>query len=448
MSKSSRKKLPAEPVLTTIESLSHDGRGVTHIDGKAVFIDGALPGEEIEFIYTSKRRKYDEGKVTEIKTASPNRVAAKCVHFGLCGGCSLMHLDENEQIKQKQAILLDNLRQIGHVSAEKVLDPVRGPVWGYRRKARLGVKYVIKKERVLVGFREKRNSFIADIKQCEVVHPTVGTRLEALAELISQFKIRDKIPQIEVAVSDEVTVLIVRHLVDMPDADKEKLMHFAQQYNFSILLQPGGLETVMPLNAGAVSPYELNYKIPDYNIDMVFHAAHFTQVNADINKRMIDLAVRSLAPQPNETILDLFCGLGNFTLPLARSGANVVGIEGSDDLVQLATRNAQRNDLQNAIFHTADLFAEFDTLQLWSKQKYNKALLDPPRSGAFNVVQWLPKTEVKKIVYISCNPSTLARDADILVNTHGFRLTQTGVMDMFPHTAHVEAIAVFERSKC
>ncbi len=445
MSKSSRKKLPAEPVFATIESLSHDGRGVTHIDGKAVFIDGALPDEEIEFIYTSKRRKYDEGKVTEIKTASPYRVEAKCAHFGLCGGCSLMHLDENEQIKQKQAILLDNLKHIGHVSPEKVLDPVRGPVWGYRRKARLGVKYVIKKERVLVGFREKRNSFIADIKQCEVVHSTVGTRLEALAELISQFQIRDKIPQIEVAVSDEVTVLIFRHLVDMPDADKEKLMHFAQQHNFTILLQPGGLQTVAPLNSGSVSPYELNYKIPDYNIEMAFQATHFTQVNADINKLMIDLVVKSLAPQPGDTVLDLFCGLGNFTLPLARSGADVVGIEGSNDLVQLAIRNAQKNDLQNVTFHTADLFAEFDTLPQWRKQKYNKVLLDPPRSGAFNVVQWLPKTGIQKIVYVSCNPSTLARDADVLVNTHGFALTQTGVMDMFPHTAHVEAIAIFEK---
>lgn len=445
MSKSSRKKLPAEPLLTTIESLSHDGRGVAHIDGKAVFIDGALPDEEIAFIYTAKKRKYDEGKVTEIKTASPNRVEAKCVYFGLCGGCSLMHLDANEQIKHKQAILLDNLKHIAHVSPENVLDPVRGPVWGYRRKARLGVKYVIKKERVLVGFREKRNSFIADIKQCEVVHSTVGTRLEALAELISQFQIRDKIPQIEVAVSDEVTVLIFRHLVAMPDEDKEKLMHFAQQHNFTILLQPGGLQTVVPLNSGSVSPYELNYKIPDYNIEMVFQASHFTQVNTDINKLMIDLAVKSLAPQPGDTVLDLFCGLGNFTLPLARSGADVVGIEGSNDLVQLARRNAKKNNLQNVTFHTADLFAEFDTLPQWREQKYNKVLLDPPRSGALNVVQWLPKTGVQKIVYVSCNPSTLARDADVLVNTHGFALTQTGVIDMFPHTAHVEAIAIFEK---
>jgi len=445
MSKSSRKKLSTEPVLTTIESLSHDGRGVTHIDGKAVFIDGALPGEEIEFIYTSKRRKYDEGKVSEVKRASPHRVEAKCAHFGLCGGCSLMHLDAVEQINQKQAILLENLKHIGHVTATEVLEPVRGPVWGYRRKARLGVKYVIKKERVLVGFREKRNSFIADIKQCEVVDASVGTRIEALADLIQQFQIRDKIPQIEVAVSDNESVLIFRHLVDMPEEDKVKLRLFAEQHNFTILLQPGGLDTVVPLIPEAVSPCELNYTLPDYNIEMVFQPTQFTQVNSQINMKMVNLAVNFLEPQADDNVLDLFCGLGNFTLPLARSGATVVGVEGSDELVQLATRNALKNELNNVQFYTADLFKAFDELGSWSKQKYNKVLLDPPRSGAFDVVQWLPKTGVKRIVYVSCNPSTLARDADVLVNTHGFELVKTGVMDMFPHTAHVEAIAVFEK---
>jgi len=444
MSRNSRKKLPTEPVCATIESLSHDGRGVTHIEGKAVFIDNALPGEEIEFVYTAKKRKFDEGKASDIKRASPHRVEAKCEFFGLCGGCSLMHLEAGEQIKQKQAILLDNLKHLGHVTPGNVLEPITGPVWGYRRKARLGVKYVHKKERTLVGFREKRNSFIADINRCEVLHPSVGTRLDTLATLISQFKIRDKIPQIEVAVSDEETVLIFRHLVDMPDEDKEKLKQFAVQHDFTILLQSGGLDTVTPLNAGTESPYELNYKIPEYNIEMVFQPTHFTQVNTEINKLMIDLAVRNIAPQSGDNILDLFCGLGNFTLPLARSGADVVGIEGSDDLVQLATRNAQNNELENATFHTDDLFAEFDALKKWRNQNFNKVLLDPPRSGAYEVVQWLPKTGVEKIVYISCNPSTLARDADVLVNTHGFELTKTGVMDMFPHTAHVEAFAVFE----
>jgi len=443
MSKSSRKKLPTEPVTATIESLSHDGRGVTHIEGKAVFIDGALPGEEIEFIYTSKRRKYDEGKVSEIKSASPDRVTPKCAHFGVCGGCSLMHLDADEQINQKQAILLDNLKHIGHVSPGAVLDPVRGPVWGYRRKARLGVKYVIKKERVLVGFREKRNSFIADIKQCEVMHLSVGMQVEALADLITQFRIRDKIPQIEVAVSDDATALIFRHLVEMPDEDKEKLRQFAEQHDFKVFLQPGGLDSVALLDTKAETSSELHYKIPDYNIEMTFQPTHFTQVNAEINKSMIDMAVKSLVPQPSDNILDLFCGLGNFTLPIARSGAAVVGVEGNDELVQLATRNARKNELQNAEFYTADLFGEFESLQ-WSQQKYNKVLLDPPRSGALGAVQWLPKTGVKKIVYISCNSSTLARDADVLVNTHGFKLTHAGVMDMFPHTSHVEALAIFE----
>jgi len=444
MSKSSRKKLPTEPVLVTIESLSHDGRGVTHVDGKAVFIDGALPGEEIEFIYTAKKRKYDEGKVHEIKTASPHRVEAKCAHYGICGGCSLMHLDATEQINQKQAILLDNLKHIGHVAAEEVLDPVTGPIWGYRRKARLGAKYVIKKERLLVGFREKRNSFIADIKQCEVLHPSVGLRIEALSELITQFSIRDKLPQIEVAVSDDTTALIFRNLEAFSDADKEKLIDFEKQHSFKIFLQPGGLDTVAPLVADTESSNELFYKMPEYDIEMAFQATHFTQVNADINKAMVALAVKSLAPEPGDNILDLFCGLGNFTLPIARSGADVVGVEGSKVLVQLATKNAQKNGLSNVEFFTADLFSEFQ-MHAWSKQKYNKVLLDPPRSGAFDIVQWLPKTGVKKIVYVSCNPSTLARDADVLVNRHGFKLTQTGVMDMFPHTAHVEAIAIFEQ---
>jgi len=444
MSRKRRQKLPIDPVMATIESLSHDGRGVAHIDGKAIFIDGALPGEEVEFIYTSRKRTFDEGKVHNVISASPHRVVPACAHYGICGGCSLQHLDPDEQIKQKQSILLDNLKHIGHVTPETVLEPVRGPVWGYRRKARLGVKYVIKKERVLVGFREKRNSFIADIAQCEVMHPSVGKKIASLAELINQSKIRDKIPQIEVAISDDSTALIIRHLVDMPAEDKEKWALYAQQNDFMIFLQPGGLDSVAPLLAEQTpEKTQLHYTVPDYNIEMAFQPTQFTQVNADINRKMIDLAVRSLAPQPADNIIDFFCGLGNFTLPIARSGAAVVGVEGSDELVQLARHNAKINKIDNVEFYKSDLFGEFEQSQ-WAKQKYNKVLLDPPRSGALNVVQWLPKTGVEKIVYISCNPSTLARDADVLVNTHGFKLTQTGAMDMFPHTGHVEAIAIFE----
>lgn len=442
MSKSSRIKLPADPVTATIESLAHDGRGVTHIDGKAVFIDDALPGEKVEFVYSRKKRKFDEGKLHTLITSSEHRVTPKCKHFGLCGGCSLQHLDPDEQIKQKQSILIDNLKHIGHVSAQSILEPIRGPVWGYRRKARLGVKYVIKKERALVGFREKRNSFIADIQECEVLHASVGKKINALADLIQQFQIRDKIPQIEVAVSDNSTALVIRHLIDMPEVDREKLRLFAISNELIIFLQSGGLDSVVPLQP-EIPQNDLEYTIPEYDISMSFQPTQFTQVNAEINKKMINAALEFLSPVKEDTILDLFCGMGNFTLPIARSGASVTGVEDNKELLQLAAKNAEYNGLENVSFVKADLFADFQEMQ-WSNNKFNKVLLDPPRSGALEAVQWLPKTGVKKIVYISCNPSTLARDADILVNAHGFKLRHAGVMDMFPHTSHVEAIAIFE----
>jgi len=277
------------------------------------------------------------------------------------------------------------------------------------------------------------------------MHPSVGKKIASLAEFITGLKIRDKIPQIEVAVSDDAVALIIRHLVDMPEEDREKWAQYAQQNDFMIFLQSGGLDSVVPLLPEQdPEKTQLHYKLPDYNIEMAFQPTQFTQVNADINKKMIDLALSYLAPRPEDKIIDFFCGLGNFTLPIARSGAAVVGVEGSDELVQLARHNAKLNEIDNVEFYKSDLFGEFEQSQ-WARQKYNKVLLDPPRSGALNVVQWLPKTGVKKIVYISCNPSTLARDADVLVNTHGFKLTHTGAMDMFPHTGHVEAIAVFER---
>ena len=444
MSRSSRNKLPTEPVRVKIESLSHDVRGVTHIDGKAVFIDDTLPDEEVEFIYTRRKRSYDEGKLHKIITPSPDRIEPHCQHFGVCGGCSLQHLDSEKQIHLKQTILLDNLNHLGHVKPETVLPPVTGPAWGYRRKARLGVKYVFKKEKLMVGFREKRNSYIADIQSCPVLHPSVGTKLTLLADLLGQFKIRDKIPQIEVAVSDTQSALVVRHLEDMNDENKEMLKAFAKEQEFLIFLQPGGLNTVALLD-NTQEMINLHYTIPEFDIEMTFQPTQFTQVNSEINKKMIKLAYEFLAPDKNDHILDLFCGMGNFTLPIARSGATVTGLEGNKELIQLATNNAKNNKLDNVEFKTVDLFDETKNAQ-WMEITCNKILLDPPRSGALNVVENINKKKIEKIVYISCNPSTLARDADILVNKKGFKLTHAGVMDMFPHTSHVEAIAVFEKS--
>ena len=440
---SRRKKIPREPVEAKIDSLSHEGRGVCRINGKTVFVDGALAGENVKFSYRRSRRSYAEGVVEEvIADASADRVEPACAHASICGGCSLQHLSASAQIQHKQNVLLEQLKHIGEVEPESLLEPLTGESWGYRRKARLGVKHVQKKEKVLVGFREKHSAYIADIQSCKVLHASVGDRLMDLASLVESLSIYNKVAQIEVAIDDQQTALIFRNLETPSATDLEKLDQFGEDFDMKIYLQPGGPTTVTSLPGQEDS--QLHYLVDDGNITIHFSPADFTQVNSGINRAMIDRVIDLLAIQSQESLLDLFCGLGNFTLPLARRAARVIGIEGAESLVNKARDNAGKNDIDNVEFHVADLFA-CETEPEYLGGGYQKMLLDPPRSGAEQVVQSWKMRTAEKIVYVSCNPATLSRDAGILVNKRGFHLKSVGVMDMFPHTSHVESVAVFER---
>ena len=438
-----RKQLPADPVAAHIDSLSHDGRGVARLDGKAVFIDAALPGEEVSFVYTGMHRNYDEGRVETVVSPSPDRVRPRCTAAGICGGCSLQHMDPVAQIRAKQGVLLENLRRIGGVEPETVLEPLTGPVWGYRHKARLGVKYVRRKDEVLVGFREKRKPYVARIDTCEVLHPDVGRRLSDLALLIDSLSIRSAVPQIEVAVGDRVTALVFRVLEAPAEADLASLRAFGQEYDMQIYLQPKGPETVTLL--WPESPEQargLGYDIDDHRLTLQFRPNDFTQINPQINRKMLARALELLEPCADDRVLDLFCGLGNFTLPLARRAGRVTGVEGEAGLVQRARDNAAANGIDNVDFFTADLAGDV-AAEPWLARDYDKVLLDPPRSGAREMLPLIAGRRPRRIVYVSCHPGSLARDAGELVADHGYRLAAAGVMDMFPHTAHVESIALF-----
>ncbi|MBK5966674.1 23S rRNA (uracil(1939)-C(5))-methyltransferase [Thiocystis minor] len=436
-----RKPLPQEPVEADIESLTHEGRGLAHIDGKAVFVDGALAGERVRFRYTRLQRRFDEGTVVEVLRAAPERVEPKCPHFGVCGGCSLQHMDATAQIRMKQASLADVFARIGKVDPERWLDPLVAGHWGYRRKARLGVRHVLKKGRTLVGFRERGNAYLADLTRCEVLHPAVGERLRILAETVDGLSIRDQVPQIEVSMGDGPCVLVFRAMAPPSAEDVEALLSLAGREGFHVYLQEGGVETIRPLPGQGI---DLHYRLPRHEIQIEFQPNDFTQVNLELNRLMVDRALALLDVQPDDSVLDLFCGLGNFTLPLARRAASVVGVEGEVGLVARAESNAARNGIGNARFYTANLDGELD-LQPWMRERFTRALLDPPRSGALQVLDCLPRLGVERILYVSCNPATLARDADRLVNGLGYKLRAAGVMDMFPHTAHVESMALFER---
>ncbi len=437
-----RSRLPEGEFEAEIADMAHDGRGVTRVDGKATFIQGALPGERVRFRYIKVKRSHDEGAATAVLEAAPERVAPRCPHYALCGGCSLQHLAPEAQIQAKQGVLMDNLRQLGKVQPETVYPPlVNEAPWGYRRKARLGVKWVPKKGRVLVGFRERGSSKVADLSECHVLHPRVGRLLPALSELIGGLSIRDRVPQIEMSMDDERCVLIFRVLEPLSEADQERIIAFAEQHQIVPYAQPGGPDTVAPLEPPGV---DLSYRLPSEALTLGFLPGDFTQVNTEINRKMVGRAMELLAPGPNDRVLDLFCGVGNFTLPLARYAGSVVGVEGDAGLVRRARENATRNALQNVEFHTANLYEPLEG-EAWPREPYDMALLDPPRSGAQEVLPLLPKLGVRRVLYISCYPGTLARDAGILVNEQGYRLLGAGVMDMFPHTAHVESIALFER---
>lgn len=442
MARRRKKALPDVAVRAIIASLTHDGRGVTHVDGKAVFIDAALPGEEVEFLYTEIRRDYAEGRVVKVLTASEHRVEPLCPHFDVCGGCSFQHVDAATQIEIKQGLLEEQFKRIGKVAIPELWESLTGPHWGYRRKARMGVKYVAKKNRVLVGFREKRNPYLAEMDNCVVMHPIVGTRLVALGEMIEGLSIREKIPQIEVAIGDEQCVLSIRVLEPPTAEDQEKMRTFGKAHNLTLCLQSKGPDTIVPLDGEPeVIP---TYALPDHGIEFKFRPAMFTQVNYEINCLMVNRVLDTLNLTKDDTVLDLFCGLGNFTLPLAKYAGLVVGVEGDLPLVKHARENALHNGIENAEFYAADLSKDISD-QPWANRKYNKILLDPSRAGASEVLHYFKQWQPEQIVYVSCNPSTLARDAGILVNDLGYKLVKAGVMDMFPQTGHVESIALFER---
>ncbi|HPB74579.1 MAG TPA: 23S rRNA (uracil(1939)-C(5))-methyltransferase RlmD [Chromatiaceae bacterium] len=442
MSRAKRKPLPVEPVLADIESLTHEGRGLTRVEGKAVFVDGALAGERVRFRYSRMQRHFDEGRVVEVLSASPQRVPPPCPHFSLCGGCSLQHQDPAAQIAMKQEILADVLRRIGGVEPERWLPPLAAGHWGYRRKARLGVRFVAKKGKTLVGFREKGSGFLADLSRCEVLHPDVGERIGAIAALVDGLSIRDQVPQIEMAKGEGPCVLVFRVLQPPAAADLEQLVAFAAAHGLRVYLQEGGPETIRPLPGQAV---DLSYSLPDFDVRLHFLPTDFTQVNLELNRLMVRQALELLDPGPEERVLDLFCGLGNFTLPLARRAGSVLGVEAEAGLVERARGNAQANGLRNVRFEVGDLYGSLEGTP-WTEDHFHKALLDPPRAGALQVLDMLPALGVQRLLYVSCFPATLARDAERLVKGLGYRLRAVGAMDMFPHTAHVESMALFERA--
>lgn len=437
------KPLPTEPVSIQIDSLSHEGRGVGRIEGKTVFVDGALPGETVQMKYTFQRGKFDEGRTISIENHYKDRVEPPCGSFGVCGGCSMQHLSTDAQIEHKQSILKEQIEHFAHTQPKEWLEPLQADLIQYRRKARLGVRYVIKKERTLIGFREKYSNYLADIEHCPILVKDVGDLLKPLSLLIDQMDSRLFIPQIEVACGDDQVCLIVRHLQPISAKDHSLWVEFAQQKQLIICLQPKGPKTVHRIWPLDDAEAQLSYRLEKYKIEMLVEPLDFTQVNASINQAMIPLALELLDVQPEDNVLDLFCGIGNFTLPLATIANYVVGVEGVDEMVERGTRNAKHNNLDNVEFHQADLAADLSG-KAWLERQYNKVLIDPARSGALEVISNIVKFKPEKIVYVSCNPATLARDTGELVKS-GYKLVKAGVMDMFPHTTHVESIALFER---
>ena len=433
-------KAAREPETAEVASLDHDGRGVARIDGKTVFIEGALPGELVRLRRFRRRRRHDEAVTTEVLRPSPDRVLPRCAHFGECGGCSLQHLSHAAQIEAKGRQVLEELERIGGVRPGAWLPPLAGPAWAYRRRARLGCKYVVSKGRVLVGFRERGSPHLADLRRCEVLAEPVGALIEALALLVGELSIRDRVAQIEVAVADNATALVLRVLDPPSESDLARLQAFQARHAVLLHLQPGGLESVVPLTLPATT---LRYDLPALPAGIEFAPTDFVQVNAGLNRQMIGRAIDLLAPMESDRVLDLFCGLGNFSLPLARRVSRVTGVEGDPGLVARAWQNASRNGIENAEFHAADLSADVSQAP-WAGAGYDLVLLDPPRAGAREVLPVLAACKPRRVVYISCHAGTLARDAGILVNQHGYELAAAGIMDMFPHTSHVESIALFE----
>jgi 23S rRNA (uracil1939-C5)-methyltransferase len=428
-----------------IESLDLEGRGIARREGKVVFVEGALPGERVTLKVLRRKPSYEIAEVETVLRPSSQRVTPRCPHFGTCGGCAMQHIDSSAQVAIKQRVLEDTLWHIGRIRPQRVLPPIHGPSWGYRYRARLSVRVVVKKGGVLVGFRERKSSYVADIHECHVLEPGVAALLMPLRSMIGSMPARDRIPQIEVAVGEDHIALVLRHLVPLDDTDLSILRAFAAQHRVHWWLQAKGPETVHPLEPADIDG--LAYSLPEFGLKMPFKPTDFTQVNHAINRVLVSRALALLDAQPHDRVADLFCGLGNFTLALATRCREVVGVEGSKALTDRALEAAQKHGLsEKTSFSTLNLF-EVDESWLRSLGHFDRMLIDPPREGAHAVVQALSvlgKDRPRRIVYVSCNPSTLARDAAILVHEGGFALRAAGVVNMFPHTAHVESIAVFE----
>ncbi len=440
MSRRGRRKQLPEPLAVTIDAMSHEGRGIARVNGKTVFVFGALEGEKVRIQVLKSTRSFDQATTLEVIEASSKRINPRCEAFQVCGGCSLQHLASDDQVALKQQALHDMMTHAG-IRFGEILPALRASSWGYRKKARLGVKYVQKKGRVLVGFRERNTAFIADMHRCEVLIPELGHKLDLLAEMIGKLESRAQIPQIEVAADTNCIQLVFRHLQPLSEHDREILIEFARTQNFHLQLQPGGPDTVHNLYP---EKQEL-WLDPrgDEQLRITFSAHDFVQVNSEINHQMVTQALGLLDLQPSDKVLDLFCGLGNFTLPMAQCCARVTGVEGDSSMVTRARESAVANNIDNTEYHTADL-TQLDNDFPWMQQGYDKVLLDPPRSGALEIAQLIGRFNALRIVYVSCQPSSLVRDAAIIC-AQGYRMTHLGIMDMFPQTAHVESMAVFER---
>lgn len=423
-----------------VDALTHEAEGVVHA-GKTAFVAGALPGEQVRFRRVRRRKRHDEAILLEVLEPASGRTVPRCPHFGVCGGCALQHLAPERQLEAKQAELRDSLERLGRVQPGAWLDPIRGPVWGYRRRARLGARFVPKKGRALVGFRERLAPYIAALERCEVLAEPMGRLIAPLSALLTQLSVREHLPQIELAVADNATALVLRLLRAPSAQDLEQLRDFEQRHSVRLYTQTGGPESITRMSPAAEeSP--LRYRLAEFELELEFEPTDFIQVNGPVNASLVGRAVSLLELSADARVLDLYCGLGNFTLPLARRAQQVLGVEGEARLVERARHNARLNQLHNVSFVTADLATPLDPQLPWLAQPFTHVILDPPRAGARDVMRTIARIHPRRVLYISCHPGSLARDVGSLVHEHGFALEAAGVVDMFPHTTHVESLAL------
>jgi 23S rRNA (uracil1939-C5)-methyltransferase len=433
-----RQARPALVETGRVDSLNHEGEGVVR-GGKTAFVGGALPGESVSFVRRRHHRQHDEAELVAVLEPAAARVAPRCAHFGVCGGCTLQHLDSGAQLAIKEQQLRDNLERVGRVAPRTWLKPLHGPQWQYRRRARLGARYVQARGHSMVGFRERYSSRVAELQRCEVLAPPVDALIAPLGQLLTGLSIRERVPQIEVAVAETAVVLVIRVLEPPTEQDRHMLLDFQRAHGVQLFLQPGGLSTVQPL-AGAGPALE--YTLPEFAVRVRFQPSDFIQVNAELNRALVGRVVELLELDDHSEVLDLYCGLGNFTLPLARRAAHVVGVEGEAALVGRARDNAALNGIANVEFYSTDLASAELASAPWARRSYSHVLLDPPRVGAREVLPLLGRSGLKRLVYVSCHPGSLARDLGVLVHELGFELLAAGVADMFPQTSHVESLAI------